>query len=161
PLMAHVRLDSVTMPAARKLTLKAKGQVLAESFGGDPLLCAFDRPAGKVLVLTVDLDKSDLPLQTAFPILGSNALAWFAGSQGELRESLAAGAVTEVELPEPSRTQGPVERQLIAPDGQSRPLPRGATRVTIGPLDRCGIWSIKRASTTGAGAAAGARAQAE
>src|SRR5262249_35453282 len=101
PLMAHVRLDSVTMPAARKLALKGKGQVLAESFGGDPLLCAFDRPAGKVLVLTVDLDKSDLPLQTAFPILVSNALAWFAGSQGELRESLAAGAVTEVELPEP------------------------------------------------------------
>jgi len=121
PLMAHVRLDNVMMPAARKLTLKAKGHVLAESVTGDPLLCTFDRPEGKVLVLTVDLDKSDLPLQTAFPILVSNALAWFTASQGELRESLAAGAVTEVELPAPGRGQG--EWVLRSPDGRSRPLP--------------------------------------
>ncbi len=45
--MAHVRLDNVMMPEARKLTLKAKAQVLAESLTGDPLLCAFDRPEGQ------------------------------------------------------------------------------------------------------------------
>ena len=148
PLMAHVRLDNVMMPAARKLTLKAKAQVLAESVTGDPLLCAFDRPGGKVLVLTVDLDKSDLPLQTAFPILVSNALAWFTGSQGELRESLASGTVAEIELPAPDRGQG--EWLLRSPDGRSRPLPRGASRATIGPLDRCGIWSVSAAGTPGA-----------
>ena len=147
PLMAHVRLDNVMMPAARKLTLKAKAEVLAEALTGDPLLCAFDRPGGKVLVLTVDLDKSDLPLQTAFPILVSNALAWFTGSQGELRESLATGTVTEIELPSSPSGRGPGERVLRSPHGRSRPLPRGASRATIGPLDRCGIWSV-----TGGGA---------
>lgn len=140
PLLAHVRLDNVTMPEARRLTPKGAipVHVLAASMTGEPLLCTFDRPGGKVVVLTVDLDKSDLPLQTAFPILVSNALAWFAGSQGELRESLATGAVTEVELP--ARREG--RRVLRSPDGRTRPLPIGATRATIGPLDRCGIWSV-------------------
>jgi hypothetical protein len=147
PLLAHVRLDNVTMPEARKLTPKgpARAQVLASSLTGDPLLCTFDRPEGKVLVLTVDLDKSDLPLQTAFPIMVSNALAWFVGGQGELRESLAAGAVTEVELSAP----GKGERRLVSPDGRSRALPDGPTRATLGPLDRCGIWTVSRASEPG------------
>ncbi len=34
PLMAHIRLDNVLMPEARKLTLKAPAQVLAESASG-------------------------------------------------------------------------------------------------------------------------------
>ena len=98
--------------------------MLATSLTGDPLLCAFDRPEGKVLVLTVNLDKSDLPLQTAFPILVSNALAGSPAAKGELRESLAAGAVTEVELPAPGRGQasGCCDR----PTAGRRPLPRGA-----------------------------------
>jgi hypothetical protein len=70
----------------------------------------------------------------------SNALGWFTASHGELRESLAAGSVTEVELPAPGRSQG--DWLLRAPDGRTRPLPRGAARATIGPLDRCGIWSV-------------------
>jgi hypothetical protein len=149
PLLAHVRLDNVTMPEARKLTLKgsARTQVLASSLTGDPLLCLFDRPEGKVVVLTVDLDKSDLPLQTAFPILVSNALSWFVGGQGELRESLSAGAVTEVELP----AAGQGERRLNAPDGQTRALPEGPNRATIGPLDRCGIWTVSRKGEPGKG----------
>ena len=77
--------------------------MLAESAAGDPLYAVLDRPAGtgqgKVVVLTVDLDKSDLPLQTAFPIMMTNLLNWFGGTKGELREALAAGAVAEVELP--------------------------------------------------------------
>ncbi len=43
PLMAHIRLDNVLMPEARKLTLKAPAQVLAESASGDPLYAILDR----------------------------------------------------------------------------------------------------------------------
>jgi hypothetical protein len=140
PLLAHVRLDNVSMPEARRLTPKGPVQILAASLTGEPLLAAFDRPEGKVVVLTVDLDKSDLPLQTAFPILVSNALTWFSGSKGELRESLPSGSVTELEIP--SRGGGPL--LLKAPDGQTRPLPVGLVKTTIGPLDRCGVWSVTR-----------------
>ena len=41
--MAHIRLDNVLMPEARKLTLKAPAQVLAESAAGDPLYAVLDR----------------------------------------------------------------------------------------------------------------------
>src|SRR5438445_4284086 len=88
-LMAHVRLDNVLMPEARKLTLAssaAKPHILAAALTGEPLYCAIERSEGKVLVLTVNLDQGDLPLRTAFPIMATNALAWFAGERGELRE---------------------------------------------------------------------------
>jgi hypothetical protein len=141
PLMAHVRLDNVLMPEARKLTFTdavGKPQILAAALTGEPLLCALDRPEGKVVVLTVNLDKGDLPLRTAFPILVTNALGWFAGGRGELREALATGSVTEITLPDKTES----EYLLRAPDGQTRKLPPGVKRTTVGPLDQCGVWSV-------------------
>jgi hypothetical protein len=141
PLMAHVRLDNVLMPEARKLTFReaaGKPHLLASTLTNDPLYAAIDRPEGKVLVLTVNLDKGDLPLRTAFPILATNALAWFAGSKGELREALATGATTEVTLP----SQPAGDFLLRSPDGQTRPLPPGVKQTIVGPLDQCGIWSV-------------------
>jgi von Willebrand factor type A domain/Aerotolerance regulator N-terminal len=144
PLMAHVRLDNVLMPEARQLKITApKVQVLATSLTNDPLYASIDRPEGKVLVLTVNLEKGDLPLQTAFPIMVANALGWFAGTKGELRESLSTGTVTDIELP-PSAEAAKGGLALLAPDGRSRPLPVLGNKVTVGPLDQCGIWSIVR-----------------
>jgi hypothetical protein len=146
PVMAHVRLDNVMMPEARQLKPKGKHQVLATALSGDPLFVAIERPEGKVLVLTVDLNKSDLPLQTAFPIMVTNALNWFSGNKGELRESLAAGSVTEVDVPAKPRTG----LLLRSPDGQTRPVPSGIARLTLGPLDQCGVWSLISAPSTSA-----------
>ena len=145
PLMQHIRLDNVVMPEAHKLMLRVPGRVLAESAGGDPLYAVLGRPDaenGKVVLLTVDLDKSDLPLQTAFPIMMSNLLNWFGGTKGELREAIAAGGVAEVELT--GTAKDGAEILLTAPDGRQRKidLPAGATKVTVGPLDRTGIWSV-------------------
>jgi hypothetical protein len=154
PLMLHIRLDNVVMPEAHKLTLKVPAHVLAESAAGDPLYAVLDRPAGgngKVVLLTVDLDKSDLPLQTAFPIMMSNLLNWFGGTKGELREALAAGAVAEVELG--GGTKSGFENVLVSPDGRQQPidLAPGGTRVMVGPLDRAGVWTVVKRSvgTTG------------
>ncbi len=140
PLMAHVRLDNVLMPEARKLTFTpaaGKPQVLVSALTGEPLYAALDRPEGKVLVMTVNLDRGDLPLRTAFPILATNALTWFAAGRGEIRPALAAGDTTEVTLPGSGG-----DHVLRSPGGHTRPLPPGVSRTTIGPLDECGIWSI-------------------
>lgn len=142
PLMAHVRLENVLMPEARQVKPKGKAQVLVQALSGDPLYMVLERPEGKVLVVSVNIDKSDLPLQTAFPILMTNAMAWFVGPKGELRESVAAGGVAEVELPAKSLAVGPLV--LLAPDGEERPLPAGAGKVLVGPLDRAGVWGIVR-----------------
>jgi hypothetical protein len=143
PLMAHVRLDNVLMPEARKLTftpLAGKPQVLAGAVTGDPLLAVIDRAEGKVVVLTVNIDTGDLPFRTAFPILATNTLNFFAGVQGELQESLATGATAEVALP--PQAAGTSEFLLRGPDGSTKKLPPGGTKTTIGPFDRCGLWSV-------------------
>src|SRR5437763_662013 len=131
PLMAHVRLDNVLLPEAHKLTFTpaaGKPQVLAGSVTGDPLFVLIDRPEGKVVVLTVNLDLGDLPFRTAFPILAMNTLGFFTGS-GELRESLPTGATAEVTLPATG------DCVLRSPDGTTRKLPAGV-KATVGPFDR-------------------------
>jgi hypothetical protein len=150
PLMMHIRLDNVIVPEARKLTLKAPAHVLAESAAGDPLYAVLNRSEGTgqdaVVLLTVDLDKSDLPLLTAFPIMMTNLLNWFGGTKGELREALPSGSVAQVEVP--AEKPEVVERVLRSPDGREQRLriPEGATKVTVGPLDRTGVWSVLRRS---------------
>ncbi|MEO6808388.1 MAG: BatA and WFA domain-containing protein [Isosphaeraceae bacterium] len=140
PLMAHIKLDNVSLPEARQLTFKTKVHVLASTVSGDPLYAVIDRPEGKVLVLTVNLDQGDLPLQTAFPILMTNALSWFSGIKGELRESVASGALTELELPPDLAKRD--DLVLRAPDGQLQVLHRDSSRALIGPLDHQGVWGI-------------------
>ncbi len=155
PLMAHVRLDNVLMPEARRLKIKdgvGRVHVLAKSATGDPLYWAVERPGGKVLVLTVNLDRGDLPLRTAFPILVSNALAWFSGTKGELRESLPTGAVAKVELAELGAASDGGRLVLVAPDGRTTAIAAaaragstaGSGEVLVGPLDRCGVWQVAR-----------------
>lgn len=138
PLLAHVKLAEAYLPEALKLTPKAdlKTNVLAETAAGDPLLFSVQRPNGKLLVLTVNLEKGDLPLRTAFPILLTNALAWYAEGAGELREAVAAGSIAEVNIKPGTRYR------LHAPDGSTRPLPGSGETATIGPLDQTGIWRV-------------------
>lgn len=161
PLMAHVRLDNVIMPEARQLAFAETPKVLAGAVTGEPLYAYFDKGGDKLLVLTVNLDQGDLPLRTAFPIMATNALAWFAGQRGELRESLATGAIAEIDLEASLPKTAPAGKSetlrpargdslfsLVAPGGQRRPFPAGLARTTIGPLDQCGVWRIAAGETT-------------
>ena len=145
PLMSHVRLDNVVMPEARKLvpTQPELVQVLATAISTDPLFFAVARPEGKVLVLTVNLDKGDLPLRTAFPISVGNALHWFAGNKIDLRESLATGSLATVTSSDFAATPQGTELVLVSPSGLRKPLPFRADKVTFGPIDQCGVWRIE------------------
>jgi len=155
PLMAYVRLDNVIMPEARKLTFAEPPKVLVGAVTGEPLYAYFASGDDKVLVLSVNLDQGDLPLRTAFPIMATNALGWFAGHRGELRESLATGAITEVDLAakagqKPAPGEGDSAKpasdaslfSLVAPGGRRRALPPGLAQTTVGPLDECGLWQV-------------------
>lgn len=151
-LMTNVRLDSVLMPEARRLNVKPEPMVLAKTAEEAPLYFAVEQPGRKVLVLTVNLDQGDLPLRTAFPIMVNNALGWFAGTKGELREAVAAGLAAEIVLPDSIERAGensarePAGWDLKSPDGRSRAIPVRDGRASTGPLDRCGIWRVDRKS---------------
>jgi von Willebrand factor type A domain/Aerotolerance regulator N-terminal len=138
PLLTNVHLVGLTLPRARRLLpLREQAHVLVKAVGGEPLCIAFQRPQGRVLVLTGDLETGELPLRTAFPILMTNALVWLAGGQENFREAVATGSVVEVPLPDKAP-----ELQLIAPDGRLFPLPAGTPRASLGPLDQVGVWRV-------------------
>jgi len=85
PLLAHVLLDGTQLTGACRLspTPGTQARTLAWTADGAPLLCAIDRPEGRVLVLQGSLDEGSLPLREDFPKLIDNALAWLADDLAE------------------------------------------------------------------------------
>ncbi|HEV7280780.1 MAG TPA: VWA domain-containing protein [Pirellulaceae bacterium] len=145
PLMQHVRLDNVVLPKARSLKPTGKAQTLAEAVSGDPLFFAVEERGRTALVLTVNLDEGDLTFRTAFPILVTNALGWFAGESGELQRALACGEVADVQLVDgdANADDGAASRfAVVSPTGAVDLLPNGSTTASLGPLDTCGIWRV-------------------
>lgn len=156
PLMTHVRLENVSMTEAMLLNLSAPHQTLAAALQDEPLYVSIERPTGRVLVLTANLEQGDLPLRTAFPIMMTNAIVQFQGSRGEFREALPTGSFVDVDLsghqapdrstppgPEPSSTrQAPDGLVLRGPRGNERALREDVTRLVVGPLDGCGVWQV-------------------
>ena len=123
PLMNHIRLDNVLVPEARALQFRTPPHSLAKTLSGEIVYADVRRPNGKCLVLSVNLDRSDLAFRTAFPIMVANSLGWFAGQTGELQEALATGSMTTVMLekslnPDAQASQPPAESSLA--NGTSR-----------------------------------------
>ncbi len=102
PLMSHIRLDNVLMPEARHLHFKTTPHRLAGVVTGEQVYSEVKRASGKCLVLSVSLESSDLAFRTAFPIMVTNALAWFAGKRGEFQESSSTGTMATVEIERPA-----------------------------------------------------------
>jgi hypothetical protein len=162
PLMNHIRLDNVMMPEAKQLQFTNPPHSLAKTLSGEFVYAEVKRPNGKCLVLSVNLDRSDLAFRTSFPIMVANSLGWFSGSTGELQQSLATGTVTTVAIED--ATSAADAFQLAAPDGTYSPvvvtsvvevMPAATATTpafadsstftaTIGPLNEVGVWSVQR-----------------
>ena len=163
-LMTHVRLDNVVMPSARKLLFKTEPHVLAGSLSSDPVYAELDRDSGKALVLSVNLEQSDLAFRTAFPIMVTNALSWFAGSAGDLRESASTGEITSFEPDDQliEKIQSGARLTLVSPSEKKMSISGGPSDAakseatvdldsaekntgpfSLGPFDECGIWKLQ------------------
>ena len=164
PLMTHVRMDNVLMPEARHMNFKTPPKSLAETVTGESVYASIDRPRGDCLVLSVNLERSDLAFRTAFPILITNALNWFAGQPGELEPSIAAGHMARLRTgDETASSVDPVstvtsdaarispgtampenQRILVSPSDHASLL----LSHQVGPLNEIGIWSVIERDTT-------------
>jgi len=177
-LMNHIRLDNVLVPEVKQLNFKSPIHALAKTLNGEVIYSDVKRPNGKCLVLSINLDRSDLAFRTAFPILVANALNWFAGTSGELQPAIASGSVTTVRLDAAALNSHPP--QLFSPSGKLFPIAVSAVEdstphienadasdsnetktaiqietaaadrqtVTIGPLNEVGVWTIVNNLTT-------------
>lgn len=97
-LTQHLRLDNVLFPGARKLAFESTAEKLIQDPLDIPLLARIPRSSGDVIVLTCSLDKGDLPLRIAFPVLMKNVVEWFQGNTNELRPSVSSGELVTLRV---------------------------------------------------------------
>jgi len=147
-LMTHVRLDNVVLPEARSIEFKNEPKIFAGTISKEAVYAQIQRPSGRCLVLSVDLDKSDLAFRTTFPIMVTNALNWFVESSGGFRESSVTGDLVSWSM----ETENLAGKSLIlqAPDESESTIATFAANssaansdsLTIGPFESSGIWAL-------------------
>jgi hypothetical protein len=145
-LMTHVHLNNVLMPGARSIVpteqLTRTPTVLASSMSGSPLYFMISENDRDILILTTDLDRSDLPLRTAFPIMVASAMTQFRGQAGRLDRAYATGELIRMSYEPTSESV----KSLILCDpsgGEVRELPLVNGLVAVGALNQQGIWTLR------------------
>jgi len=82
PVMSHVVLNDVAVESAVRVD-PTNLIVLAASAANMPLIVASERP--QWILLTFDLNSSDLPYHAGFPLFVDNAMSWFGRDRLALR----------------------------------------------------------------------------
>lgn len=147
PYLAHVRLDNVVIPIARKLQFRTEVESLVSAVNGEVIYGVIRRAGGPVVILAVNIDEGDLALRTAFPIMATNAVGQLTGRDDAPRMSLATGEVAafsstsiQADLDLSGKPSG---WQLVGPEGPPSNLMPDQTEWTVGPFDRAGLWRIE------------------
>ena len=133
PLLAGVDFGNYVVEQAVRLKFKSATKTLVTAASGDALVTALERTEGRVLVLHVNLDKSDLPRRADFERLLDNAIHWLSHS----------------DVPEPaSSTTDDVVGLLAADSPRHLIQPNPDYDVSLAAqqnfvvLDRVGVWQV-------------------
>ena len=143
PLMQNIDFGGLNVPAATHIVPGQSAETLVATASGPGLLMQMNHDRGRVLILTVDILQSDLPLRTVFPILIANSLNWFLP---HIRDAPGAVSVTEpFPLNMLSQTGAAPENRwtLLSPDGEKNELPGAALAGFVGPLSQTGLWTVQ------------------
>ena len=137
-LVRFAQFSGLVFSGAKNITPKKKDnfKVLAETADDFPLYLQFASTDQKALVLSVDLNQGDFTLRTTFPILVSQALTYFRNSE-ELRKAYSTAEPVNLML----QTE---KKQVIlrSPSGREEVFPCQSGSVSLGKLDKCGIWTV-------------------
>jgi len=145
PLLTHVQLLNVLLDQGRDIQVHEElGEVttLLESAEGAALLVAVDRPQGRILILSTNLDSSDLPLRIAFPVMMTNAVNWFMRRTNEINPALSTGQVASVPWDAPDTGEDSQLALLIDPNGNRRRVTVDRQRARIGPVNSVGVFAL-------------------
>jgi hypothetical protein len=138
PVLAQLALSDLNIREARRLALAPGDEAIAASFGV-PLLLTRVRPGLKVVALSFDLRRSDLPLRPTFPLLLANAFEWLDPRLAEAAAAYRTGSMAE--LPAAS---GATVAVIVGPRGET--IRRNATAGTIEvPVARSGFYQVSTA----------------
>jgi hypothetical protein len=140
PLLRFVDLSNVNISTAVQIAQPTWGRAVAAS-GLDPMILAGEESGRNVVVFAFDLRNSDLPLQTAFPLLVRNLTTFLlplpAGglpadvSPGEpVGISLVYTGVTSIVVEDPAALDTTIA------------VPPGADRVAFGETSKQGVYYV-------------------
>ena len=138
PLMPHVRLTNVMLPSAHVLELKPGASPLITDASGNTLMASIVDGDERTVVLSTDLEQSDLPLRIAFPVLMTNAVNWFLSRSGEMEPALRTGELAEIAIPAKRDGEWSVRDQA----GTIQPLTIADERGIFGPIDQVGLIQV-------------------
>lgn len=140
-LLEHILLDEVSILDAVEIPLPnwARPVIWGETQGGrTPMLFVGEVQGRRVGVLAFDLRRSDLPLQTAFPLLWANLVRWLApGSEGGLPVMATPGESLSFLPPDDAQ-----EVVVILPDGERQHLAPEGGRMVFAGTDQPGLYRV-------------------
>jgi Ca-activated chloride channel family protein len=144
PLLKFVDLSNIHISTAARMGLPAWGRAVASS-GSDPLIVAGEESGRNVVVFAFDLHNSDLPLQTAFPLLVRNLVTYLLPlPAGGLPAEVSPGQSVGIPIVSTEVTHVVVEDP--AAGITEIPVPAGANRVAYGETSRQGVYYVTQYS---------------
>ena len=135
-LVRFVQQGLVFAGAKNVIPQKSTFKTLLATADDFPLYLQFVSDDQRTLVLTADLNQGDLSLRTAFPILMTQALAYFRNSEELLKAYSTAEPVNLTLQTEHIRVI------LRSPSGHEEVVPCQDGSASLGRLGECGVWTI-------------------
>ena len=115
--------------------------------GDVPVLMAGEPEGRRVAILSFTLQRSDLPLNVAFPLLLVNLTGWLApGEAGDIPESLLPGQTLQLSTPPQAASV-----TLTRPDGSQARLTPQSEQVLITDTGQPGIYNLGWEGNPGTG----------
>ena len=149
-LLRYVNLSTVSVATAQRLQPPDWMQVLAGA-GDAPMLVAGEQDGRRVAALAFVPEQSDLPLQTAFPILMDNLIAYLGpGGGASVAPSVQPGE--PVLLPE----TGSQTATVVAPDGRRSQVAAALGAAAYADTAQPGVYTIVSADGAESGFAVNA-----
>lgn len=105
PILRHVDAAGTLLAEVRSLQLPPSATPLLRTLDGQIIMAAIERPAAsqrparRIVVLTGDPERSELPRRVAFPILLTNAIRWLTDTSERWQPATIAGQRHAAEAP--------------------------------------------------------------
>jgi len=133
PVTRWVRTHDVSVRNPATLTVLPSDTILAYTEGNPraPLILAREQNGRRMLIVGFDPHDSNLPQQSAFPLLMAGGIEWMTHSVEESAESLSTG---ELDVP------GPLTR-IVSPSGRDVPFARKGLQAHLLALET-GIYRV-------------------
>ena len=137
PVTRHASFDEVAIADALTVSLRPWAEVLVDG-DATPLVVCGQRGKTKVIYIGFSVERSNLPLRAAFPILIQNCLEWLSGAA----ESITNRGVRTGDTVSLNPPAGAQEIVVHGPGGAVHRLPSEGNSTVFDATDRAGVYRV-------------------